>query len=182
MWKVYTKTGDSGLTSTAKNTRIPKDSILIELQGGIDEINASIGYLRSLIYPKNNFHSIDKELKEIQHTIFLLGSEVSFNLEKTFVNSEHISFLENRIDFMTNISPELNSFIYCSGTTESTYSHVIRTIIRRVERCFVTVLRELNQNTYPHSYMYVNRLSDYFFALGRYINSIDGFLEEPLTI
>lgn len=180
MWKVYTRTGDAGFTSNANNERIPKDSTLINLQGSLDEINAQVGFLRSTIKDNTLFKDINADLKKIQHSLFILGSEVSYNLEKIYIKEEHILFLEKKIDYMISASPSLNSFVYPSGSTESTISQIIRTIVRRSERDFVKLLNDLKKDTYPFSYLFINRLSDYFFSLSLYINFNLGIKEEPL--
>ncbi|MEG0641069.1 MAG: cob(I)yrinic acid a,c-diamide adenosyltransferase [Clostridium sp.] len=179
MWKVYTKRGDTGLTDTATGTRMPKNCPLIDLQGGIDEINSNIGYLRSLI-TNDNLKSIDSDLKTIQKTLFYIGSEVSFRFSKTSILDSDLLALENQIDILLKSSPEINSFVYCSGTQESTYSQVIRTIIRRVERSFISALKEENISITPISYRYINRLSDYFFSLARFFNASSNIEDEPM--
>lgn len=180
MWKVYTKTGDAGLTSNANNERIPKNSSLITLQGDIDEVNAQVGLLRSIIKKNELLKNIDTDLKIIQHSLFTIGSEVSFCLEKSYITEDKVTFLEERIDYMLKISPKINSFVYPTGSVESSLSQVIRTIVRRCERDFVSFLESLQIDNYPSSYQYINRLSDYFFTLSIYINFLSGVEEEPL--
>ena len=48
MARIYTKTGDKGMTSIHGGERVPKDDIRIEANGCIDELNAQIGIIRSL--------------------------------------------------------------------------------------------------------------------------------------
>ncbi|MEF9951307.1 MAG: cob(I)yrinic acid a,c-diamide adenosyltransferase [Clostridium sp.] len=180
MWKVYTRTGDKGFTSTATQDRIPKNSHLINLQGGIDEINSHIGFLRSLINEDPYLINIDNELRDIQKNLFYLGSEISHKFSKLSINQDVTEELEEAIDFYQGKCPDLNSFVYCSGHKTSTYSQIIRSIIRRVERDFLSALEEQSVELVPESYVYVNRLSDYFFSLSRYLNNYHSVEEEPM--
>lgn len=182
MWSIYTKTGDKGLTSTANSERVKKNSFLINLQGDIDEVNAYVGNLRSILSKNKTINSIDPELKTIQKSLFLIGSEVSFSFKKTYIKDDDIKYLEEKIDFMTSNCNDINFFIYPSGTLSATTSQIIRSIVRRCERSFVSFLNSIYIEDYPLSYQYINRLSDYFFSLSRYINKLENFSEEPLEI
>lgn len=175
---IYTRDGDKGYTTNLVGEEISKSSIYIELQGCIDEINAHIGYLRSIL---NDIEKpiIDERLKRIQHKIFLIGAEISADFSQTYVKAEESKWLEKEIDSMTNEMSELEKFIYQSGVEASAYSHVVRCIIRRTERIFV---KFLEGRQYPDCYQYINRLSDYFFTLSRYINKINKVEDEILNI
>ena len=52
MKKVYTRTGDKGTTCIHGGARVPKDDIRIEANGCLDELNAVIGIVRSMLLPK----------------------------------------------------------------------------------------------------------------------------------
>lgn len=180
---IYTKKGDKGTTSNVLGNIYSKADIMMELQGGIDEINANIGALRSRL--GNNvpnvqeLHRIDSFLKGIQYNLFALGVEVSMEFSKSKVQLSEVESLEHEIDYMTNKMNPLKNFIYQSGTEAATSSHVLRSIVRRVERVFVRVLEE---KAFPESYQYINRLSDYFFTLARYLNHLSGQPEEVLYL
>lgn len=180
--KIYTKKGDKGYTSTVKGERISKSDILLELQGGIDEINANIGFLRSLIEEikdDNRRQYISGMLKEIQYHLFRMGVEVSSQFKDVYITPEHISFLEKEIDNMTAETEPIKNFIHYYGPKQSTHSHVIRTITRRTERIFV---RLLEGREYTESYSYINRLSDYFYTLARYIAFAEGYGDEIMKL
>lgn len=185
MSKIYTKTGDKGYTTNLLDKKYSKADIEMELQGGIDEINANVGLLRSkLQFRASNYKEIilvrlDDTLKLIQYHLYLVGIEISTEFTKTHITEEEISFLEKEIDFMVDSTEPMKSFIYYFGSENSTTCHVIRTIVRRTERVFV---RALKDTTYPLSYQYVNRLSDFFFAFSRYINYLDGQKDEPMLL
>lgn len=180
---VYTKKGDKGKTSNVLGKVYSKSYILIELQGGIDEINANIGVLRCKLggnVPNvQELKRIDAFLKKVQYNLFLLGTEVSMEFTKNMVKPAETQSLEQEIDYMTERMQPLKNFIYQSGNEASVLSHVVRSVTRRVERVFVRISEEQNC---PESYQYINRLSDYFFTLARYLNHINGKEEEVLII
>jgi cob(I)alamin adenosyltransferase len=175
---IYTKKGDKGYTTNVLGHTYSKSDIMMELQGSIDEINANIGYLRSLL-SSAEIKEVDTFLKDIQFQLFALGVELSSEFTIKKITSEHTKVLEIQIDRMTQKTGELKNFIYQSGTTAASYSHVIRTVVRRTERIFVAVLKTMNCF---ESYQYINRLSDYFFTLARYFNHLNGIQEEILKL
>lgn len=185
MDKIYTKTGDAGYTTNLLNKTYSKADIEMELQGGIDEINANVGFLRSIFKTNKNkyenaiYKNLDDTLKKIQYHLYLIGIEISTEFTEVYINEEEISLLEKEIDFMVENTEPMKSFIYYSGSESATFSHVIRAVVRRVERIFVKALKD---NKYPMCYKYINRLSDYFFTLSRYINQLDGLSDEPMKI
>src|SRR6476646_5729851 len=99
--KVYTKTGDKGLTSLIGGTRVPKHHIRIEAYGTVDELNSWIGLIRDQEIP-----SSEKEiLKEIQDRLFTIGSSLASDPEKSRMKipdlkAEDVTLLENEIDRM----------------------------------------------------------------------------------
>ncbi|TDT63682.1 cob(I)yrinic acid a,c-diamide adenosyltransferase [Fonticella tunisiensis] len=180
--KIYTKTGDRGFTSNVLGERVSKADIMMELQGGIDEINANTGFLRSIVRELQNADEkkyIDDVLREIQYHLFRMGVEISSKFKDIHITNENVKFLEENIDKMTSRLQELKNFLYLSGVKQSTYSNVIRSITRRVERIFV---RALEGRNYPESYQYINRLSDFFYTLARYFNFIEGEQEEIMKL
>jgi cob(I)alamin adenosyltransferase len=180
--KIYTKTGDKGLTSNVLGNRVSKADFIMELQGGIDEINANTGYLRSMVQEMKNEEAkryIDDALRDVQYDLFKLGVEVSSQFTMPYVKTEHVEFLEKNIDKMTSELEQLKNFIYYSGASQSTHAHIIRSITRRVERIFV---RMLEGRDYPECYQYVNRLSDFYYTLARYINKVEGQGEEVMKM
>jgi cob(I)alamin adenosyltransferase len=180
--KIYTKTGDKGTTSDVLGQRISKADIKMELQGSIDEINAGVGYLRALVDSVNNDNAainVDDILRDIQYTLFRIGSDVSSDFSYNYVKESDISGLENSIDVMTNAAGQLQNFIYYSGNQAATYCQVVRSVIRRAERIFV---RHMEGKEYNLDYQYINRLSDFFFTLARYVNHISSVSEEIMKL
>jgi len=170
--KLYTKTGDKGMTSVIGG-RLSKSDIRVKAYGTLDELNSFVGLtVNKLNEPK--FDDIRNELIKIQHELFDCGGDLSA-IRKGYTykaKEEIVTFLEERIDEYIKEAPELERFILPGGTEPSAYIHVCRTIARRGEREIV----ELQQSENIHAVVlkYVNRLSDYFFAIARVVNFRSG--------
>lgn len=174
--KVYTKTGDKGTTSLLGGSRVPKHNPRIEAYGTVDELNAYTGVLRDA----TNDASIDDELIEIQNLLFTIGSTLAaepgaakkFKLPE--VTEENILFLERNIDRMDEVLPKMRNFVLPGGHIAVSHAHVARTVCRKAERRVIELAEndEVPEQIQP----FLNRLSDYFFVLSRYIahwNNVD---------
>lgn len=174
-FKVYTKTGDKGTTGLLGGTRVPKNHIRIEAYGTLDELNSHVGYIRTLL--QND--ELDHQLYHIQDRLFTLGSQLASDPNKTIkmnipsIYEKDVVFLENKIDEMDEKLPELKSFVLAGGLPSAAYCHIARCVCRRAERLCVS-LQEIEQNVPPLYIQYLNRLSDYFFVLSRYILLLNG--------
>ncbi len=170
--KVYTKTGDKGETSLVHGERVGKDDLRVISYGNIDEVNSYVGHLRELLKDDKT----RKELEKIQNELFNLGGLVSCSSEKRLeyklpkIEEKNIKFLEERIDEYTKELPELKNFILPGGSVEASVAHICRTVTRRLERSLYEYSRKYPTEIDQLYLSYVNRLSDYFFVLGRYIN------------
>lgn len=166
-FKIYTKTGDAGETSLFGGKRIPKHHVRIEAYGTVDELNSHIGMLRDQIL----ISEIREELLGIQHTLFVLGSHLAAtpgkNLSLPNFDPEEIVRLERAIDFMDEHLQPLKTFILPGGHPHVSQTHICRCVCRRAERN-ATHLHE-TEPVNPDIIRYLNRLSDYFFTLARYV-------------
>ena len=176
--KVYTKTGDKGTTSLLGGTKVSKDDWRLEAYGTVDELNSFIGLLSDSMI--GNIRSFDKSLSQldtIQNTLFIIGSCLSYDslgkerMKLQEISDSNITELENWIDEMDSNLPELKNFIIPGGSQIVSFCHVCRTISRRAER------RCIPATQYPLILKYLNRLSDYFFILGRFANKEQGYSE-----
>lgn len=172
--KIYTRTGDSGTTGLGDGSRVAKDDLRIEALGDVDELNSSIGILRSHIALSNieDKATWDKSLSLIQHWLFDLGGEVcipNFNL----VQPVSIEFLENDIDLMNEALPMLKDFILPSGTLVCSLAHQARAVCRRAERRLMAV-HNRDQNIQAPSLQLLNRLSDWLFVASRTLQRAEG--------
>jgi cob(I)alamin adenosyltransferase len=164
--KIYTKTGDKGTTSLFGGKRVPKHHIRIESYGTVDELNSYIGLIRDQKIDKNTFDV----LIEIQDRLFTLGSMLATEPgnEKVKVPQlfeEDITLLENEIDKMNEVLPEMRSFVLPGGHPTVSYCHIARCVCRRAERLAVH-LSEI-EKVQEIVVKYLNRLSDYLFVLSR---------------
>lgn len=166
--KIYTKTGDTGLTSLIGGTRVPKHHLRVECYGTIDELNSYIGLIRS--YEINN--ELKDELLEIQYLLFAIGALLAADPEKSkmklySIASEDVKFLEKAIDRMDHELKPLKNFILPGGSTVVSQVHVARCICRRAERTVVHLAA--SSEVSGNIVIYLNRLSDYLFVLARKI-------------
>lgn len=178
--KIYTKTGDKGLTGLIDGKRIPKSDIRIIAYGSIDELNSYIGLSISLLSQNktnnnnNNqsFSDIIITLNRIQNELFIIGSDLADpDLSKSTslrVQSTMITVLENDIDnYQKELSP-ITYFIIPGGCVESSTLHIARSITRRAEtNVSKLLLKDIINNLVL---IYLNRLSDLLFVLSRTVN------------
>lgn len=162
--KIYTKTGDKGTTDLI-GSRVSKDDLRIECYGTLDEANSFIGLL---IANLETAFEVKGDLYKIQRKIFDVNTQLASVKEIHRISTQDILTLEGLIDFYESKSPILDSFILPGGAKSASTAHVVRTIIRRAERRIVTLSETIELD--PLLIKYVNRLSDYFFALARYLN------------
>jgi len=176
-FKIYTRTGDKGQTSLIGGTRVPKFHPRIEAYGTIDELNSYIGLIRD--------QDIDLHFKdvllEIQDRLFTAESIIALDpgAEATIIlpelNDADITFLEQEIDFMNEVLPELKSFILPGGHPVVSYCHVARCVCRRAERHTIRLAQ--SQPVEEKVIRYLNRLSDFLFVLARRLGKDLGIVE-----
>lgn len=168
--RVYTKTGDKGTTGLIGGTRVPKDHIRLEAYGTVDELNSFVGTL----FDHLQLPELQRWISEIQATLFTIGSTLATDPHKEqrmklpSVAEEDIIGLEKKIDLMEESLPPLKNFILPGGHIAASTAHVCRSVCRRAERNCI----RLQNNGEPVSedvVKYLNRLSDFFFVLSRYI-------------
>jgi cob(I)alamin adenosyltransferase len=164
--KIYTKTGDKGYTSLIGGTRVPKHHLRIESYGTVDELNSYIGLIRD-----QDITAHDKELlKQIQDRLFTIGSSLAADPEKSKMiipdlHMADVELLEQEMDTMNEQLPELRHFILPGGSNTISFCHIARCICRRAERLTVNLAQESTVDEKVN--IYLNRLSDYLFTLGR---------------
>lgn len=178
--KIYTKKGDKGQTSLIGGTRVPKYHLRIEAYGTVDELNVYIGLIRG----QDIDPSFQVVLKEIQDRLFTIGSSLAADPEKSKMKIpdlylSDIEFLELKIDQMDVELPLLKHFILPGGSNPISFCHLARVVCRRAERLCV----QLSENSFVDDkvIIYLNRLSDYLFILGRKI-AFDSNIEEYIWI
>lgn len=171
--KIYTKTGDNGTTSLIGGTKVPKSDLRIESYGTVDELNSFLGLVGDYVSES----TIKKNLKEIQDRLFMIGSSLACDPDKEplmkipDLQEEDILLLENEIDKMNEVLPEMRNFILPGGHVAVSAAHISRCVCRRAERLCVR-LKENETFVDPLVIKYLNRLSDYLFVLARYIGHV----------
>ncbi|HSZ34321.1 MAG TPA: cob(I)yrinic acid a,c-diamide adenosyltransferase [Puia sp.] len=176
--KIYTKTGDAGKTGLIGGSRVPKNHLRIRSYGTVDELNAYIGLIGDQIADTH----AREILREIQDRLFTIGSTLACDPDKEIkmkvpdLHESDVFLLENEIDTMNKILPEMKSFILPGGHVTVSTTHICRTVCRRAERLIVEL--STTEPDFPSLILkYMNRLSDYLFVLARYIGYINGVEE-----
>ena len=174
--KIYTRKGDSGYTLLIDGKIVYKHNLSVAAYGTIDELNSFLGLLKDYI----DDEKIKDVLNTIQLKLFSIGSILASGenqniSEKVKIEKKDVEYIELEIDRLNEYLPELKNFIIPGGHKISSYSHVCRSICRRAER----KISELNENSSvdPNILAYVNRLSDFFFVLSRFLKHSDNVSE-----
>jgi cob(I)alamin adenosyltransferase len=164
--KIYTKTGDQGITSLLGGVRVPKSDLRIDAYGTLDELNSYVGLLRDQEVNKKR----SELLKSIQDRLFTIGADLATvpgkdKVKKPDLHPEDVEVLEKEMDAMDAELPMLTSFILPGGHTAVSFCHLARTVCRRSERIVVELASE--EHVAELIIQYLNRLSDFLFVLGR---------------
>lgn len=168
--KIYTRTGDDGTTGLIGGSRVKKYDIRLEAYGTVDELNSYIGVVRSLQSDKH----ADQVLEKIQNKLFVIGAHLATDNSITLIKKQmpvcktDILMLEQEMDDMNELLPELRNFILPGGCQATSFCHVARTVCRRAERLIVELSDKAEVET--DLIIYMNRLSDYLFVLSRKVS------------
>ncbi len=174
--RVYTRTGDKGDTALVGGTRVPKDSARIVAYGTIDELNAVVGLARTFnaerLADGEHHRWLDEVLKKIQNELFDLGSELATPAGGEYEGMVHaareqVTALEQLMDRCQQELEPLRSFTLPGGGRINAFLHQARVVCRRAEREILALSRREPINAWVLTY--VNRLSDVFFVLSRWV-------------
>ncbi len=165
--KIYTATGDAGMTSLVGGKRVLKTDSRLEAYGTVDELNAHIGWLVEITTLQE-----DKQiLKFIQNKLFAIGSNLATDTSviqlktASIITEEDVEKLEKSIDRLSELMPPFRGFVLPGGSLPAAAAHICRTVCRRAERRIyaLTSVQEIDESLRR----FVNRLSDYLFVLAR---------------
>jgi cob(I)alamin adenosyltransferase len=185
--RVYTRTGDGGETSLVGGRRVPKDSPRIVAYGAVDELNAVVGLARvfneerlATAGPESRLRWVDDVLKKVQNQLFDLGSELATPPDATYegmfrMGEGEVTELEHIMDECQKELEPLKSFILPGGGRVHGFLHQARTVCRRAERDLLALSRV--EPVSGWTLRYLNRLSDLFFVLGRWVGKHAGETE-----
>lgn len=177
--RIYTKTGDSGMTGLGGGRRVAKDSPRVRAYGTVDELNSCLGVALALGLTER----VANELARVQNELFDLGSDLCWPEDDLrrgripTVQPRHVERLEAAIDELNAIVGPLANFLLPGGSPGAAQLHVARTVCRRAEREAISLSHEepIGELVLP----YLNRLSDALFVMARYENRERG-VPEPL--
>lgn len=176
--KIYTRGGDKGRTGIHGGGRVEKDDIRIEANGTLDEVNAEIGVVRSLLAADDPWQ---ETLGKIQREMMTVMSQVATPSALRDRNPNRLSgdlaaYCERQIDLLAEELEDNGYFVLPGGTPVAAHLQLARTIVRRAERRLWTLHR---QDAVPSEILsFVNRLSDLFFTMARYEVFRNGDAEE----
>ncbi|HLC40345.1 MAG TPA: cob(I)yrinic acid a,c-diamide adenosyltransferase [Methylomirabilota bacterium] len=174
--RVYTRSGDKGQTALVGGKRVPKDSPRIEAYGTIDELNSIVGLARVFneerVAESEAHRWLDDVLRRLQNELFDLGSELATPEDAVYegmfrFSEREVTALEKLIDECQKDLEPLKSFTLPGGGRIGGFLHQCRTVCRRAERRILALSRAEPIN--PWTLKYVNRLSDLFFVLSRWV-------------
>lgn len=175
--KIYTKTGDAGETSLFDQTRVSKADARVDAYGEVDELNACLGAARAAGLDAD----IAGALERIQKQLFALGarladpsSRIAGRVTKAAITEADVEALEQTIDRLEGELPPLRRFILPGGSAAGAQLHVARTVCRRAERRVVALGPGAVESILV---VYLNRLSDLLFVMGRAVNHRAGVAE-----
>lgn len=173
--KIYTRTGDAGTTGLGTGARVAKDNPRIAAYGTVDETNSVVGLARLHLRPEDAL--VDAMLLRIQNDLFDLGADLCvpdrgepLKYEPLRVLPAQVDRLEREIDQLNSELDPLRSFILPGGSAASAYLHLARTVCRRAERLMVALAGLPDEPVGEAALKYMNRLSDFLFVAGRYVN------------
>jgi cob(I)alamin adenosyltransferase len=164
--RIYSKTGDKGTTSLLGGKRVSKSHLRIETYGTVDELISYIGLLRDQVESQKIHDELIRTQDKLMVCASLLAADCDnckSQLPKLYESD--ITHLENVIDEMERELPPLRSFILPGGHSTVSICHITRNVCRRAERYIIRMHEE--EGTSELVISYVNRLSDFFFVLGR---------------
>jgi len=172
--RIYTRTGDKGLTRLSTGQPVSKASLRVEAYGGVDETNAFIGVARQHTQADAE---LDALLERIQNDLFDLGADLATPeqnekpaWEPLRVIDSQVERLEREIDLMNSRLSPLTSFVLPAGSPASAALHVARTVCRRAERKVVELMAVEGEIVGDAALKYLNRLSDLLFVAARRAN------------
>lgn len=174
--RVYTRSGDKGMTSLVGGVRVEKASLKLDAYGAVDELNCLVGLARAAIEADQALYGavqeeVDASLRQVQNRLFDVGSILATPADKPYAGMPVIAdadatALEKGMDAMQESLEPLKSFCLPGGSAANAALHHARAVCRRAERDILRLAKE--EEVDARLIKYVNRLSDYLFVMARY--------------
>lgn len=182
--KIYTRTGDDGMTQLGDGSSLPKHHARVASYGTSDELSSVLGLAIVEMGAEDAAAAQVAWLKTIQNDLFDVGSDLCVPGEageKLRITANYVTRLEGWIDEVNGSLEPLNSFILPGGTKTAAWLHLARTTCRRAERSVSELMAAEEQGRVnPVVLQYLNRLSDLFFVMARAAN--DGGKSDVLWV
>lgn len=166
--KIYTKGGDKGRTSLIGGERVYKFDTRVEAYGTIDELSAQVAMLRDRL-AGTSIVEFQEDLIEILRTLMSVESILAVGKggddKISDIMADKLDAMERRIDEISETLKPIDCFTIPGGHIIVSQTHICRTVCRRAERVACKAASE--NEIMPNALKYLNRLSDYFYVLGR---------------
>ncbi|MBY6435540.1 cob(I)yrinic acid a,c-diamide adenosyltransferase [Rhodococcus kroppenstedtii] len=179
---IYTRTGDDGTTGLSNFERVSKNDPRVVAYADCDELNAALGLVLALGSPPEHLRPV---LGRIQNDLFDVGADLATPVEDNpkhpplRVTQAYVDRLETWCDEYNATLAPLRSFVLPGGTAGSALLHHARTVARRAERAAWAAVDAFPDVTNRLPALYLNRLSDLLFVLGRITNPDGDVLWRP---
>lgn len=179
--KIYTRTGDAGETMLGDGKRVPKTHSRVEAYGEVDEANSALGLAIAACDASTGHAPIREALLSIQQDLFDVGADLCAPIapnespgDRLRITQEQVTRIERLIDLHNGPLGPLESFILPGGSELAARLHLARTVARRAERRIAALLAAEPKTTHPLTLVFLNRVSDLLFVLGRAANADAG--------
>jgi cob(I)alamin adenosyltransferase len=180
--RIYTKKGDDGSTGLLFGGRVQKDDVRTQVYGTLDETVSALGVARAAGLPDE----IAEIVVRVQRELFVVGAQLATATENqgklepgvSRVTADMTVQAENDIDRLLEVHPLPQEFILPGESMASAGLDLARSVIRRAEREAVA-MRRSGELEDEEVLRYLNRLSDLFFVLARYVEGEAGLRAQP---
>jgi len=161
MKQIYTRTGDEGKTSLRDGVRVPKDDPRIEVNGQIDQLNAHLGIVRSILGDDQESAQL---ILSVQRELMTVMSHIATPEGSVNPRELHATELTELLEQAIDRADYQGGFVVPGGGSQlAAFTHLARTQARTVERRLWSLHRV---HTVDRAIMVMmNRLSDYLFIL-----------------
>ena len=167
--KIYTKRGDDGTTSLIGGERVPKYDPRVEAYGSVDELMAFTALLGDMMRGEVKLAKYVESIDRINCALMSVASLLAVGeggADKVApLDESKCAALESEIDQMQLLVQPITKFTIPGGCRVVSQCHVCRTVCRRAERAVLRAGAEFGVDRGVQTYL--NRLSDWFYLLGR---------------
>ncbi len=175
--RVTTGNGDGGVTRSIAGEVLPKDHPVMEACGKLDSLRAQTALLRLQLLESSQGDK--EELAEfllwLLHVYFLMGTELNDpkRIKPEYrageVGATHLEKVETLQGQMEAGLDLPKSFLVTATNVLAAQCDVLATVARDVERSVVTLKTTVPEFNETHMLKLLNRLSDFYFILGRHV-------------